>query len=234
MLCSACILMAGCSRKSTEQSSGAEANVTYLANGWSQGERDQYYHLAEGSELMPYALLANLKSTTTGKPFLEGMERFGFLPDRTGPTNPHGLPVGVTVSRSRNAGTAGIEIIGFNCAACHVGELTYQGKRVRIDGAPATVNLQQYQVEFKESLDATLRSPEKLLALVIAIERQENTSDTPSAQEAGRYAGEPEVQSAGSVQAASERGSLLPFRSLGCGGRGAAAAARKLPRAPQG
>ena len=92
--------------------------------------------------------------------------------------------------------------IGFNCAACHVGELTYRGKRVRVDGAPATVNLQQYQIEFKDSLDATLRSPEKLLALVVAMERQQHPSDTPSGQGAGQYAGEPEVQSAGNVQAA--------------------------------
>ena len=202
VLCAACILIAGCSRKNAEQSPGAEANVIYSANGWSQAERDQYYHLAEGSELMPYALLANLKSSTTGKPFLEGMERFGFLPDHAGPANPHGLPVGVTVSRSRNSGTVGIEIAGFNCATCHVGEVTYQGKRVRIDGAPASVNLQQYQIEFKDSLDAALRSPEKLLALIMAMEKQQNTSETPSAQEAGRYAGEPEVQTAGTVQAA--------------------------------
>src|SRR4029078_9922784 len=137
-----------------EQSSGAEADVIYTANGWSQTERDQYYRLAEGSELMPYALVANVKSTATGKPFLEEMERFGFLPDRTGSTNPHGLSIGMTLSRSRTSGTAGIEVVGFNCAACHVGELTYRGKRVRIDGAPATVNLQKYQLEFKDSLDA--------------------------------------------------------------------------------
>jgi hypothetical protein len=109
----------------------------------------------------------------------------------------------MTVSRSRNAGTVGIEIIGFNCAACHVGELTYRGKRARIDGAPATVNLQQYQIEFKESLDATLGSPQKLLALIIAMEKQQNTSDTPAVQDAGQYAGQPEVQNAGNVQPAS-------------------------------
>ncbi len=46
---------------------------------------------------MPYALLANLKSIKTGKPFLQDMERFGFLPDHAGPANPYGLPVGMTV-----------------------------------------------------------------------------------------------------------------------------------------
>jgi hypothetical protein len=204
VICAACILIAGCTRKAAEQSSGgAEAAVIYSANGWTQAERDQYYHLAEGSELMPYALIANLKSSTTGKPFLEGMERFGFLPDHAGPQNPHGLPVGITVSRSRNAGTAGIEIIGFNCAACHVGELTYRGKRVRVDGAPATVNLQQYQIEFKVSLDATLHSPEKLIALIVAMEREWRSSETPAPAETGQYAAEADVRSAGDVQPAS-------------------------------
>ena len=158
----------------------AEIPVIYTANGWSQAERDQYYHLAEGSELMPYALLANLKSVRTGKPFLEGMERFGFLPDRTSPTNPYGLPVGLAVSGSRNAGTAGLEVVGFNCAACHVGELTYQGKHVRIDGAPALVNLQGYQIEFKDSLDAVMKSPRELVSLVIAMEKQRNAANAPS------------------------------------------------------
>jgi hypothetical protein len=196
------LLLAGCTRQASEPSSREEIRVIYADNGWSQAERDQYYHLGEGSELMPYLLISNLESLKTQKPFLEDMERFGFLPDHQGPMNPHGLPVGVTVSRSRNAGTAGIEIIGFNCAACHVGELTYKGKRVRIDGAPALVNLQAYQSEFKESLDATLKRPAKLVALIAAMEKQQNAPDAPSGAEAGQYAEEPEVQGAGNVQAA--------------------------------
>src|SRR5882724_4398622 len=95
------ILLAGCSRNAPPQSAGTpETAIVYSANGWSQAERDQYYHLAEGSELMPYALLANLKSSKTGRPFLQDMERFGFLPDRAGASNPYGLPVGLTVSRT--------------------------------------------------------------------------------------------------------------------------------------
>lgn len=199
----ALVLLAACGHKARQPSAEAsEAAVIYSANGWSQAERDQYYHLAEGSELMPYALLANLKSIKTGKPFLQDMERFGFLPDDAGPANPYGLPVGMTLSRSRNAGTAGMEIVGFNCAACHVGELTYQGKHVRIDGAPALVNLQGYQVEFKDSLEAALKTPQELVALIVAMEKQRNTPDTPSDDSAGKYTAEPAVQSAGNVDAA--------------------------------
>ncbi len=203
-IAAALVLLAGCGRKTPEQSTGASeiTAIAYSANGWSQAERDQYYHLAEGSELMPYALLANLTSVKTGKPFLQDVERFGFIPDHTGPSNPYGLPVGMTVSRSRNQGTVGLEIVGFNCAACHVAELTYRGKRARIDGAPALVDLQAYQVESKESLDAVLKNPQKLVALVIAMERQRNTPDTPSDQSASPYASDPEVQNAGNVAAA--------------------------------
>jgi mono/diheme cytochrome c family protein len=226
LLCVACIFIAGCSRKTDQQAGGAEAGLTYSDNGWTGGERAQYYHLAEGSELMPYALLANLKSSATGKPFLEGLERFGFLPDSAGAQNPHGLPVGVTISRSRNAGTAGIEIVGFNCAACHVGEMTYQGKRLRVDGAPAMVNLQQYQVEFKNSLDATLHSPEKLLALIIAMEREWRSSETPAPSESGQYTADAEVRTAGEVQPASPADPA--FHSI------PSAAADKAQPAPRG
>ena len=112
------------------------------------------------------------------------------------------MPVGVTVTRSRDAGAAGIEIVGFNCAACHVGELTYHGKRLRVDGAPSLIDLQGYQMELQDSLDATLKNPAKLLALVIAIEKSRGTADTPAAGSAGSYASAPDLQGAGNVQAA--------------------------------
>jgi len=38
---------------------------------------------------------------------------------------------------------------------------------VRIDGAPSLVDLESYQVELKDSLDATLRDPAKAVALVL-------------------------------------------------------------------
>jgi hypothetical protein len=203
LIATALVLLAACTRKVQPESSADSQNaVIYSANGWSQGERDEYYHLAEGSELMPYALVASLKSVKTAKPFLQDMERFGFIADHAGPANPYNLPVGVTVSRSRNKATVGIEAVGFNCAACHVGELTYQGKHVRIDGAPSLINLQAYQIEFKESLDAVMKNPGELVALIVAMEKQQNTPNTPSDQEAGKYAGESAVQGAANVEAA--------------------------------
>ena len=65
VVATATVWLAGCSRKGSEQSTAGAQDIVYSANGWSQAERDQYYHLAEGSELIPYALLANLQSTKT-------------------------------------------------------------------------------------------------------------------------------------------------------------------------
>ncbi len=177
--------------------------MVWLANGWSDAERAEYYHLPEGSELMPYTLLANLVSVRTGKPFFQQMDRFGFLDDSVGADNPHGLPVGITAGPSRNASARGLEMSGFNCAACHVGEITYRGKRLRIDGAPALINLQGYQIEFADSLNATLNEPRKLLALVIAMEKDRNAADTPSLDSATGYLNDPSVKSAGDAAAKS-------------------------------
>ena len=194
----------GCGGKKAEQSAAESpsATIVYSANGWTDAERAEYYHLPEGSELMPYALVANLKSIKTGKPFLENMERFGFLPDAKSGTNPYGLPVGMTVARSRNASATGMEMVGFSCGACHVGETTYRGKRLRIDGAPASIDLQSYQVEFQQSLDATMKDPRALVALVVAMGRDEQPADAPSPGDAGPYANDPLVQTADEVAAA--------------------------------
>ena len=47
-----------------------------------------------------------------------------------------------------------------------------------------------------------MKSPEKLVALIVAMERQQKAADTPSDQDAGKYAAEPAVQTAGNVDAA--------------------------------
>lgn len=151
---------------------------------------------------MPYLLVANVVSVKTGKPFLENMERFGFIPDAESASNPHGLPIGLTVVRSRDKSHIGLEVVGLNCATCHVAELTYQGKKLLIDGAPSLVDLQSYQVEFKDSLDATLRDPLKALALVRAVDRELQVGDTPPTDSSSSYASDPVAKSAGDVAAA--------------------------------
>jgi hypothetical protein len=192
------LILSGCSSPPPAQPAGSAESAVWIGNGWSADERAEFHHLAEGSELTPYQLLANLTSSKTGKPFLQNMERFGFIPDETSKWNPRGLPIGLTAGHSRNIDHIGLEVVGFNCAGCHVSELTYKGKRVLIDGAPSHVDLQAYQVEFKNSLDATMRDPAKLAELVVAFNRGVLTGETAGAG-ASSYASDPAAKSAGDV-----------------------------------
>ena len=68
--------------------------------------RRMLYHLAEGSEIFPLDWLMALKSTKTGKPFLEDPERFGLIQDPEGLEVPgYGrvkLPIGLTVGVPRD------------------------------------------------------------------------------------------------------------------------------------
>jgi mono/diheme cytochrome c family protein len=123
--------------------------------GW---ERTRFYHLTMGSELFPLTWLRCLESKQTGQPFLQDVERFGLLPD---PDDPDGLPVGMTAAPPRTAPGAG-KMVGLNCAACHTGEITYKGKRLRLEGAPGLFYGEAFVEDLLGSAKATVESPEKL------------------------------------------------------------------------
>jgi pimeloyl-ACP methyl ester carboxylesterase len=124
-------------------------------------DREEFYSLAEGSEVFPRAfadaarqrtgsgVVARIRDMAKGqKPFLENLERYGFIPVPKTIDNPYGY-VGLTVRR--RLGT-GIEMIGVNCAACHVGQIEYQGKAIRIDGAPNLLDIFGFFGELADSL----------------------------------------------------------------------------------
>jgi len=80
----------------------------------------------------------------------------GYSEDRAGPWtvpfdrqfyqgNPGGLPVGFALTDGQKDPTTGADLepmLGFTCAACHTGHLSYDGTDIRIDGGPAVTNLE--------------------------------------------------------------------------------------------
>ena len=69
--------------------------------------------------------------------------------------NPDGLPVGFALSRDQTNPLTGRPLeplLGFTCAACHTGQLNYNGVNVRVDGGPAVTNL----TAFTEALAAAI------------------------------------------------------------------------------
>jgi uncharacterized protein (DUF2235 family) len=126
--------------------------VAWLAQNWTEDQRQRYYHTAQGSELLPYAWFLALEQprfTIKGAPpFRENdyMQGFGFIPDSISSQNMDGLPVGfVRDDRFVDPYTGQRNVVlGITCAACHTGELFYGSKAIRIDAGPSLIDLQKF------------------------------------------------------------------------------------------
>jgi RoxA-like, cytochrome c-like len=178
----------GCSNSAKKGSDSPATPATPASdfrNGLTDDNRDQFYHLAEGSEVFPLAWLKSVKTFDQGKPgdlLMKDLGRFGFLPD---PRNKDGLPVGLTAATTRGVTLLG-RMVGLNCAACHVGELTYKGKTIRIDGAPNQFDTRLFFAALIQSTAATVQNPDELLAFLGRVEKERQTTgeDSPTLQAA--------------------------------------------------
>jgi len=129
--------------------------LVYLEQGWNPVETIWYYFADQGSGFMPYDTLVHLEQPGSDKPFAlpENMARFRFLPQRKTPNNPDALPVGVVRHEDK---------VGVTCAACHTAQINYRGTAMRIDGAPALVDLFGFFPEVVAAIKATLADEKKL------------------------------------------------------------------------
>ncbi len=80
--------------------------------------------------------------------------------------DPHQLPVGWSVEL-KDVGGRDLPFVGINCAACHSGELRYQGKAVRIDGAPNLYQLEAFFLDLDSAI--TDRLTNRLHALLMLL-----------------------------------------------------------------
>jgi hypothetical protein len=144
--------------------------VADYRNGLTPAQKETYYHLSQGSDILPWIVLTAVDVADPGstKPFVENLERYGLLPD---PARDDGLPVGLTVSSSPF--TFGMDFVGVTCAACHVGELRHDGKAVRVDGAPNMFNLQLFYSDAVDALQAVTSDRNKLWRALKRLGRQD-------------------------------------------------------------
>ena len=144
--------------------------VADYSNGLTPAQKEAYYHLSQGAEILPWFLLTALDVADPGstKPFVENLKRYGLLPD---PARNDGLPVGLTVSS--NPFTFGMDFVGITCAACHVGELHHDGKAVRVDGAPNMFDLQLFYSDAIEAVMAATSDRGKLWRALKRLGRQD-------------------------------------------------------------
>jgi hypothetical protein len=147
---------AGAPRASSER-------IIYLNQGWSQEDRDWYYHFSQGSAFLSYDIYLNLELAGSQE-LLRSGANYGLLPEPANSSNPDGLPIGIsktTVATPIKGWPAG-DYAGVTCAACHEGELTYKGKRIRIQGGNSrTIDLQGLARGLDDALQASLSDAAK-------------------------------------------------------------------------
>ncbi|MDB5934596.1 MAG: hypothetical protein JWQ01_1940 [Massilia sp.] len=138
--------------------------------GWSLSEQAQWHSLSQGSRLIPRAWLTALEQADVDRPFLQRshIDSFRYLTDSTS------LPVGFAVDTQSDQTFSEVTRlrwkkgqgdrepwVGLNCAACHSTELTFQGNRMRIEGAPALADFQGFMKSMNGALAATLVDQKK-------------------------------------------------------------------------
>lgn len=112
---------------------------------WSVDARQTYYYTPQGTQVkgLRYEWFSALELPFGTDKFAtpDYLARFGFLVDpaqQPSPLNPGNLPVGFARHSDNETGEHYLDI---SCAACHTGELRYNGQAVRIDGGTALHSL---------------------------------------------------------------------------------------------
>lgn len=137
-------------------------SAMWLPQNWTTEQQEWFHHADQGTQTfgIPYEWFIALEQpplSTTASGLLSDplyLDRFGFISDST-ETGKLELPVGfahggrvVDASGAplRNPQT-NVETtsLGFTCAACHTGRLTYQQTSILIDGGPALTNVGKFQ-----------------------------------------------------------------------------------------
>ena len=162
-IASACALAFSAAVPAVAQTTGSDG-VVYLDQAWSQADREWYYQAEQGSQIISYDIFLNLEVAGGQELFRSDAisDRYGLIPQAPNPrTNPDGLPIGLTKNVMKEGRWKG-ETVGMTCSACHNAQLTYQGKKVRIDGGfNHTFDFMSYMFAFDDAMQATLTDASK-------------------------------------------------------------------------
>lgn len=148
----------------------------YLDQGWSASDSLWYYNTTQGSALLPYDFFIALEQAESGELFRSNanMDKYRYLPQKPTFFNRDGLPVGFTKETYQ-----GKDYMGFTCAACHTGQVNYQGKAIRIDGGPAMADMVGFLTHLEKSLIAARDQGDKQQRFIEAVLKLDNTYNKP-------------------------------------------------------
>jgi cytochrome c5 len=133
--------------------------VIYLEQGWDHKTRQQLSFTSFGSRLVPYDWFLALEQANSNDLLRDNnnLSALGFVTTSADEYNPDGLPVGVVRDVDKQQG----DYVGLTCAACHTGQVSVAGKRIRIDGGQALIDFTGFEQQLLAGLKATLADSEK-------------------------------------------------------------------------
>jgi len=130
--------------------------IVPVDQGWSTKQKVAWYTLSQGSRLIPLDWFRALEQPDADRPFLDRayIEGFRYLPHASAGAGR--LPVGFTIDTQDDSDLTITHLrwkqnqssteawAGLNCSACHTSEITYQGKRMRIEGGATLADAQNF------------------------------------------------------------------------------------------
>lgn len=133
-----------------------EQDAAFIDQGWTPEIRSGYYHQSQGSAILPLTYFLALEAPDSREGFASpaNLARYGFLRSNDQASivriDLPRLAVGMTVTKRDN-----VNHLGLNCAACHSADVIAGGKRLRVEGAPATVDFDQFIVNLADAVQQT-------------------------------------------------------------------------------
>jgi hypothetical protein len=145
--------------------------IVNVEQGWSPADKTAWYVTTQGSRLLPLSWLRALEQPDSEQPFLapEYMAAFHYIP-RPGASD---LPMGFAIDAEDDSQLSATKLrwkdgqspnepwVGMNCSACHSNEITFNGKRLRIEGAPTLADFQSFREVLNKALDRASHDDQK-------------------------------------------------------------------------
>jgi hypothetical protein len=160
-----------------------------IDQGWSTRQKVEWYTLTQGSRLLPLAWFRALEQPGSDRLFLERahIESFRYLPHAS--EGAGRLPVGFTIDTQDDSDLGITHLrwkrdqssreawMGLNCSACHTSEITYKGKRMRIEGGATLADAQRFIDELNRALVETRDNPDKQARFAKAVLGSADTAE---------------------------------------------------------
>lgn len=137
-----------------------------LQQCWEKSDQIRFYTTNQGGQIAPYELIKHLEMPLSTDKFFArpNFERWRFLSlEKTDRDHRSDVdqevqdwPLGLVLTHTSSGKEAWEgNWLGLTCAGCHTGQVEYQTKKLRIDGAPTMADLNQFLWDLQAALRAT-------------------------------------------------------------------------------